>query len=414
MAKKYEFEKPETKAYEPIKVEQPALYTPSTYDPNKGVYASDYAKAQAEYEAAKAAKPAAYQSQYSGQIGRIIDKLNNRKFNYDVNSDALFQQLKALYNEQGKLAMADTQGQAAAMTGGYGNSYGVAASQQAYQKAQEQLYDRIPELYQLALSRYQQEGNDLNNMYSILANQENADYGRYRDTVSDYNTERSFSENALNTLRNLGQSLWAQEEANAANANNQAWNNYWSGAQMNESARQYDTNLGWNNYWNGENMNYQAERDEVSDQQWQKQFDESVRQYDTNLAENKRQYDTSLAEQKRQFDEQMNYNYSRGSGSSGGSGGGSSSYSDVLARTQSELRMTNARSDLDKMLPKTLSTNNPLGVASSIANTVNNMAAAINVAKYINKDKELTDAERYKLMGDYSEKLNYDLWKLVK
>lgn len=223
-----------------------STYKPSTYSDSAGAYASDIARARAAYDRAEAAKPGAYQSQYSDQMSGILSQLGNRKFDYDVNGDALFQQLKSLYNEQGKLAMQDTQGQAAALTGGYGNSYGVTASQQAYQQAQNQLYDRIPELYQLALARYQQEGNDLKDQYSLLANQENTDYGRYRDTMTDYENERAYREAALRNLQSMNQNLWGQEESNAYNANNQAWNNYWQGEQMAENARQFDENMAEN------------------------------------------------------------------------------------------------------------------------------------------------------------------------
>ena len=198
--KKYEFAMPKS------------TYKPSTYSDSAGAYASDIARARAAYDRAEAAKPGAYQSQYSDQMSGILSQLGNRKFDYDVNGDALFQQLKSLYNEQGKLAMQDTQGQAAALTGGYGNSYGVAASQQAYQQAQNQLYDRIPELYQLALARYQQEGNDQKDLYSMLATQDATDYGRYRDEVSDYQSERAYREAALRNLQSMNQSLWAQDE----------------------------------------------------------------------------------------------------------------------------------------------------------------------------------------------------------
>ena len=68
----------------------------------------------------------------------------NRKFNYDVNGDPLYQQYKHSYMTQGKQAMEDTIGQAAAMTGGYGNSYATAAGGQAYQSYLDQLNDRYP------------------------------------------------------------------------------------------------------------------------------------------------------------------------------------------------------------------------------------------------------------------------------
>ena len=84
----------------------------------------------------------------------IMNKILNREdFSYDLNGDALYQQYKDKYIKQGKMAMQDTMGQAAAMTGGYGNSYAATAGNQAYQASLENLNDIVPELYQMAHDR---------------------------------------------------------------------------------------------------------------------------------------------------------------------------------------------------------------------------------------------------------------------
>ena len=73
-----------------------------------------------------------YQSQYRDQIQGLYDQIANRKdFTYDVNADAMYQQLKDQYVQGGRMAMMDTMGQAQAMTGGYGNSYAQGVGQQA-------------------------------------------------------------------------------------------------------------------------------------------------------------------------------------------------------------------------------------------------------------------------------------------
>ena len=69
------------------------------------------------------------------QLDAIMDSILNReKFTYDLNGDALYQQYKDKYIQQGKMAMGDAIGQASAMTGGYGNSYAQSVGQQMYQK----------------------------------------------------------------------------------------------------------------------------------------------------------------------------------------------------------------------------------------------------------------------------------------
>lgn len=127
---------------------------------------------------------------YDQALRDQIDKIANRKeFTYDLNADALYQQYKDQYITGGKYAMMDTMGQAAALTGGYGNSYASAAGNQAYQAYLQKLNDVVPDLYKLALDKYNQEGQDMKNLYSIYANQYDTEYGEYRDRVGDWNAE---------------------------------------------------------------------------------------------------------------------------------------------------------------------------------------------------------------------------------
>lgn len=142
-------------------------------------------------------KQAAYQSQWQPQIKDTMDSILNRKdFQYDVNEDALYQQYKDRYVNLGQQAMMDTMGQAAKLTGGYGNSNAQMVGQQAYQSYLQGLTDKIPELAQAAYQRYAQQGQDLYQKYGLLNTQEQQDYGRWtgeRDWLYNmYNTERGF------------------------------------------------------------------------------------------------------------------------------------------------------------------------------------------------------------------------------
>lgn len=137
-------------------------------------------------------KPGAYSSQYQQQLDDLYAQITGRKpFSYDAEGDALYQQYKQQYQSLGKQAMQDTMGQAAALTGGYGSSYGQAVGQQQYDAYLRQLTDKIPELAQNAYSRYAQEGQDLLNRYGLLNDRESTDYSRYRDTVSDWGDDVS-------------------------------------------------------------------------------------------------------------------------------------------------------------------------------------------------------------------------------
>lgn len=127
---------------------------------------------------------------YGQSLKDALDKIANReKFTYDLNGDALYQQYKNQYMQLGKLAMADTMGQASALTGGYGNSYASTAGNQAYQQYLSRLNDKVPDLYNLALQKYQMEGDQLKDIYSMYNDQYNTEYGQYRDQVADWRAE---------------------------------------------------------------------------------------------------------------------------------------------------------------------------------------------------------------------------------
>lgn len=127
-----------------------------------------------------------YQSQWQPQINNLMEQYMNRdKFSYDVNKDALFQQLRDQYKLMGQQAMMDTMGQATALTGGYGNSYAQGVGQQAYQGFMQQLGDRMPDLYQLALDQYINEGSKMQGDIAMMMQQDSLDYGRYRDHMAD-------------------------------------------------------------------------------------------------------------------------------------------------------------------------------------------------------------------------------------
>lgn len=228
-------------------------------------------------------KPGAYQSQWQTQLDDIMGQILNRKpFTYDLNGDALYQQYKDRYMQQGRMAMMDTMGQAQAMTGGYGNSYAQSVGQQAYHGHLQQLNDVVPELYQLAMSKYQMEGDALKDQYALLAQQEELAYGRHRDQMSGWMAERD----------------------------------YLSGRY--DAERDYD----YGRYADDRNFGYQQERDKKADEQWQKEFDEAKRQYDQNYGAKYSSGGSSGG----------------GGGSTGGSGSGGKKYDSDTAKIQQELK----------------------------------------------------------------------------
>ena len=209
---------------------------------NYGEYQESDAVREAErlLQEQLAQRPGEYQSAWQAQLNDLMEKIMNReKFSYDLNGDALYQQYKDKFTQQGKMAMMDTMGQAQAMTGGYGNSYAQSVGQQAYQAQLQNLNDVVPELYQMALNQYNQEGQDMYQQYSMLGAQEEQDYGRHRDSVSDYYTELARLMDQYNAERDYDYGKYSDDRA----------------------------------------YEYQEGRDQVADDQWQAEFDEAVRQY---------------------------------------------------------------------------------------------------------------------------------------
>lgn len=162
-----------------------------------------------------ASKPGQYTSQWQQQLDDIMGKIQNReKFTYDVNGDALYNQYKDQYVRNGKLAMQDTMGQAAALTGGYGNSYAQQVGQQTYQGYLTGLTDKIPELYQMALNKYQMDGDALQKQYAILGDREQQDYGRYQDALSSWQNDRNFLYDQYNQERALDYGRYTDDRNN--------------------------------------------------------------------------------------------------------------------------------------------------------------------------------------------------------
>ena len=172
------------------------------YSYKKYEQSEEVKKAREALSQQESARPGAYSSQWQSRLESTLDQILNRKeFRYDMNADALYNQYRDQYLRQGRLAMEDTLGQAAALTGGYGSSYAQQVGQQTYQGYLAGLNDKLPELYRLALSKYQLEGDQLRGKYDLLSDREAGDYGRYQDAVKAWQTERDYLADRYDTQR---------------------------------------------------------------------------------------------------------------------------------------------------------------------------------------------------------------------
>ena len=244
------------------------------YEEKKYVQSEAVTQAQQALQNQQANKPGAYQSQWQGQLDSLSGQIQNRpKFQYDVNADALYQQVAQNYMQQGQQAMMDTMGQAAALTGGYGNSYAQTAGQQQYNQHLLGLTEMVPQFQQMALQQYQMEGDQLMDQYQLMLQQEELAYGRYQDDLNRYYADLDRAQAAYDNERDYDYSRFADAR------------DFDYGKYMDDLNYQYQVGRDqvaddqWAQQWA-----YQQERDRIQDEQWQKEYEESVRQFNENLA----------------------------------------------------------------------------------------------------------------------------------
>lgn len=148
--------------------------------------------------------PGTYSAKYDtkpleGQLAGWLNEIDNYgEFKYDLNADMLYKQMVDNAVQKGQMAMQDVTANAAALSGGYGNSYAAALGNQAYQQYLTDVNNSIPALQQQALNVWQA---GLDQLYGQM------DAGSQQ----------------LNNLLALEAQNFAQWQANEANAFN-AWN----------------------------------------------------------------------------------------------------------------------------------------------------------------------------------------------
>ncbi len=168
-------------------------------------------ESQERLEQVEAARPRGYTSVYRGQMEALSGQMKDRKFNWNPDTDALYKQYADRYRQQGKLAMKDSMGQTAALTGGYGNSYGSAVGQQTYDAYLQALSDAGLGIYDRAYGRFKDAGDALAAEYGRLQDLDDADYRRYADALDAWQKDRDYYTEAEGTAYQRA----LLEEANA-------------------------------------------------------------------------------------------------------------------------------------------------------------------------------------------------------
>ena len=159
------------------------------YTPSQAV--TDAENALKEWEANR---PGDYESPYADQLAALYDQIVGRgEFSYSPQADPLYEMYKDRYTAGGQLAMQDAMAGAAALSGGYGNSYAQTVGQQQMGAYMTALADVLPELEARAYERWRDEGTDLYNQFQLTQGLDATGYDRYRDTVGDYYNDLGYA-----------------------------------------------------------------------------------------------------------------------------------------------------------------------------------------------------------------------------
>ena len=200
-----------------------------------------------------------YVNRYQSQIDSLTNEILNRpEFSYDPETDPRYAAFRKEYQREGQRATADTMGQYAAMTGGMPSTAATVAAQQAGDYYSAQMADRIPELYQLAYSMYQDEGDNMRLNMEMLTALEQGDYNKYLNLLNQYNTDRNFAYGVYSDEWNRNYQLDRDDIADQRY--DLEWNYGVNRDQIND--QRYDRE------WN-----YGVNRDEVEDQRYQTEWD---------------------------------------------------------------------------------------------------------------------------------------------
>ena len=156
-------------------------------------------------------QPADFSYGKQADLDAMYDKVMNRPdFKFDLAGDTLYRQYADQYANMGRQASLDTMGQAAALTGGYGNSYGASAGNQAYQQYLGQLNNAVMDVYDRQHQHYEDELQNDMNRYSLGLQDRGAEYDMYNQNYNNWLNENNMALSYANMAKGYVDSMLAQ------------------------------------------------------------------------------------------------------------------------------------------------------------------------------------------------------------
>lgn len=174
-------------------------------------------------------------SKYLSPISSLIKNIQNRsEFEYDPESDPVYQAYKTQYLTEGKRASENAMANYSSMTGGYANSAAATAAAQAQQYYMQQLTNQIPSLAEAAYKRYSDSmDNDLSLLGTMLDVYEVA-----------YN-------NADSANRRTTENINTSSESNTSR-DNAAFSKYWENMMNEQEYRKNEQDFKWTDILNSQ------------------------------------------------------------------------------------------------------------------------------------------------------------------
>ena len=249
-------------------------------------------------------------SEYQQKRDDALKRAEDMRWNYDPNTDPVWQALQKQYRREGDRATQEAMAQAAMRTGGLANSYAATAASQAGDYYAAQLSDRLPQLYQDAYNRYLQEFQRQMGISDQYQGFDDREYSRFGDRLQQFNTDRNFDygryRDAVGDYRYDDETAYSRNyQAQRDAIEDQRYDQEWA-----QQLREYADQQGWKaTEWQqylreyGDKMSqqerewaYQQYRDAVGDQQYADQQAQNERRYADALAQ--QEWENSLTEDK--------------------------------------------------------------------------------------------------------------------
>ena len=165
-------------------------------------------KNQAEQEEREwnANRPADYVSRNKDAMDSLTGQIGSG-FDWDTGSKA-YQQYRAQAQANAAAGAENARANAAMLAGGYGSSYADSVAKQGQQQALSGIDNAVPGLRSQALSKYQNQQNDLLSALSGMANTEALDRSAYGSNFANYTAWQNFLANQSEQARNENDAYW--------------------------------------------------------------------------------------------------------------------------------------------------------------------------------------------------------------